>query len=110
MIMYIIGFLAQVFFFSQNSCSMDFIGKSKEGIVTLSFWILSIAGSYLLFIYGWMREDFSILLGQFLSYYYLHLEFARKGYLGKINILLKIALIITPVIAIILESSMPTNS
>ena len=37
------------------------------------FWVLSLAGSCLLCLYGWLRDDFSIILGQFISYYYIYL-------------------------------------
>ena len=43
--------------------------RAKEIVSPAIFWILSIAGSYLLFIYGWCRDDFSIILGQVFSYY-----------------------------------------
>ncbi len=101
MIMYIIGFLAQVFFSARILVQWILSEKAKKVLSPSLFWILSIAGSYLLFIYGWMREDFSILLGQFLSYYIYIWNLQEKGIWEKINILLKIALIITPVIAII---------
>ena len=43
------------------------------------FWIFSIMGSILFFIYGWLRHDFSILLGEFLSYYIYVWNLKIKG-------------------------------
>jgi lipid-A-disaccharide synthase-like uncharacterized protein len=63
-----IGLLAQLFF---SACILSqWIASEKAGKVLSppAFWILSIAGSYLLFIYGVLRNDFAIILGQFISF------------------------------------------
>ena len=57
-------------------------------------------GSYLLFIYGWCRGDFSIILGQLLSYYIYLWNLNLKSLWSRISIIFKIVLIITPVIAV----------
>ena len=67
--MYAIGFLAQAFFSARILFQWILSERAKKVLSPSIFWILSILGSYLLVIYGWMRNDFSILLGQFISYY-----------------------------------------
>ena len=64
------------------------------------FWILSLAGAYLLCLYGWLRDDFSIVLGQFISYYIYLWNLNIKGIWGKIPTLLRLVLMLTPIAAI----------
>ena len=66
---YILGFAAQGLFSAR--VLVQWIKSEKAGEVKNppSFWILSLAASYLFFIYGWLRNDFSIMLGQIIGYY-----------------------------------------
>jgi len=64
------------------------------------FWILSLAGAYLLCLYGWLRDDFSIVLGQFISYYIYLWNLNIKGIWGKIPTPLRLVLMLTPIAAI----------
>ena len=57
-----IGFLAQAFFSARILVQWILSEKAKEVLSPSIFWILSIAGSYRLCLYGWFREDFSIML------------------------------------------------
>ena len=66
---YVIGFLAQVFFSARILLQWILSERAKRVISPTIFWQLSILGSYLLFLYGWMRHDFAIILGQLISYY-----------------------------------------
>lgn len=96
---YAIGFLAQIFFSARTLFQWIKSEKAQTVVSPASYWILSVAGSYLFFIYGWFRDDFSILLGQFISYYIYLWNLGWKGLWQKFNILLKTVLIGTPVIA-----------
>lgn len=96
---YAIGFLAQIFFSARTLFQWIKSEKARTVVSPASYWVLSVAGSYLFFIYGWFRDDFSILLGQFISYYIYLWNLGWKGLWQKFNILLKTVLIGTPVIA-----------
>lgn len=98
-LVYIIGFLAQIFFSARILIQWILSEKAKEIVSPSIFWILSIAGSYLLFIYGWCRDDFSIILGQIISYYIYIWNLNAKGIWEKVHMLLRIVLVITPVVA-----------
>ncbi|MBM6881793.1 lipid-A-disaccharide synthase N-terminal domain-containing protein [Bacteroides caecigallinarum] len=98
-IVYIIGFLAQIFFSARILVQWILSERAKEIVSPSIFWILSIAGSYLLFIYGWCRDDFSIILGQIISYYIYIWNLNEKGIWRNVNILLRIILFITPLVA-----------
>ncbi len=75
---YVIGFLAQGFFSARILVQWLMSERAKRVLSPTVFWVLSIIGSYLLCIYGWLRDDFAIVLGQCISYYIypqsLHLE------------------------------------
>ena len=64
-----IGFLAQIFFSARILIQWILSERAKKVTSPSIFWILSIAGSYLLCLYGWLKDDFAIILGQFISYY-----------------------------------------
>ena len=98
-ILYSIGFLAQAFFSARIIFQWILSEKAKKVVSPSIFWILSIAGSYLLCIYGWLRDDFAIIMGQFISYYIYLWNLKEKGILKRIPRLLQVILIITPVVA-----------
>lgn len=63
-----IGFLAQLLF-SARLISQWFLSEKSQKVETpVLFWKLSLLASILLFTYGYLREDFAIMLGQFLIY------------------------------------------
>lgn len=96
---YVIGFLAQIFFSGRILFQWVLSERAKKVVSPSIFWILSIAGAYLLCIYGWLRNDFSIILGQFLSYYIYLWNLNEKGIWKKLHGLLRILLILTPIVA-----------
>lgn len=98
-ILYSIGFLAQAFFSARIIFQWILSEKAKKVVSPSIFWILSIAGSYLLCIYGWLRDDFAIIMGQFISYYIYLWNLKEKGIMKKIPRLLQGILIITPIVA-----------
>lgn len=66
---YSIGFTAQILFSSRLIVQWVTSEKQKRVITPTLFWTLSLFASVLLFIYGYLRYDFSIMLGQSLTYY-----------------------------------------
>ena len=68
-IIYSIGFLAQILFSSRLVIQWITSEKQKRVITPTLFWTLSLLASFLLFIYGYFRDDFAIMLGQGLTYF-----------------------------------------
>lgn len=101
MLMYIIGFLAQALFSARILFQWVLSEKAKKVLSPSIFWVLSILGSYLLVIYGWLRNDFSILLGQFISYYIYIWNLYEKGVWKRVPVILRAIMLATPVIAVI---------
>ncbi len=94
-----IGLLAQLFFSARVLYQWIVTEKAKKVLSPPAFWVLSILGSYLLFIYGVLRNDFAIILGQFLSYYVYLWNLNMQGLWKKIANIVKVILLLTPVAA-----------
>ena len=75
--------------------------RAKKVISPAIFWQLSIVGSYLLFVYGWLRDDFAIILGQIISYYIYIWNLDKKHQWKKLPFVIRTLLLLTPVAAIL---------
>ncbi len=98
---YVIGFLAQVFFSARILLQWILSERAKKVISPAIFWQLSIVGSYLLFVYGWLRDDFEIILGQIISYYIYIWNLDKKHQWKKLPFIIRTLLLLTPVAAIL---------
>lgn len=97
-----IGFLAQIFFSARILVQWIMSERARRVLSPSAFWILSLAGSYLLCIYGWLRADFPIVLGQFIAYYIYIWNLRIKGDLRRLPAWVRWLLIFTPVIVLLL--------
>ncbi|WP_347924890.1 lipid-A-disaccharide synthase N-terminal domain-containing protein [Pontimicrobium sp. SW4] len=68
-LIYTIGFIAQILFSSRLVVQWITSEKQRKVITPTLFWTLSLIASFLLFIYGYLRDDFAIMLGQTLTYF-----------------------------------------
>ena len=66
-LIFCIGLLAQACFSARILIQWFLSEKKHEVISPTLFWVFSLIGSYLMFYYGWLRNDFSIIVGQFIS-------------------------------------------
>ncbi len=64
-----LGFLAQILFSSRMIIQWISAEKNKKVTSDLIFWQVSLVASFFLFLYGYLRHDFSIMLGQIITYY-----------------------------------------
>jgi len=67
-VVYILGFLAQFLFFARTIAQWfksEQVGAVMSPVV---YWQISLAGSILMLTYGILRNDFAIVLGQFIVY------------------------------------------
>lgn len=97
---FLIGFLSQVLFFFRTLLQWVLSERARKVLSPTSYWVLSIAASYLFCIYGWLRNDFAILLGQMISYYIYIWNLGETGTWKKINPVFRVLLILTPIFAI----------
>lgn len=98
---YAIGFLAQLFFSARILLQWILSERAKKVISPAIFWQLSILGSYLLFIYGWMRDDFAIIFGQIIAYYIYIWNLNMKHKWKPLPVIVRALLLVTPVVAIV---------
>jgi lipid-A-disaccharide synthase-like uncharacterized protein len=98
---YIIGFIAQGFFSARMLIQWVMSERSHRVVSPLVYWLCSLAGSVLLFVYGYFRHDFAILLGQFISYYIYIWNLDIKGFWKNLILPLRILLMALPVAAIV---------
>lgn len=64
-----IGFLAQGLFSSRIFLQWIISERHRKVLTPKLFWEISLFASFLLFIYGYLRNDFAIMLGQVITYY-----------------------------------------
>ena len=84
-----LGFLAQGLFSARMIVQWIISEKEKRATSPSIYWILSLIASLLFFIYGWLRRDFAIMLGQVISYYIYIWNLHAKGVWDKIHIKIK---------------------
>ena len=94
------GFLAQGFFSARILVQWILSERARHVLSPSIFWVLSLIGAYLLCLYGWLRHDFSIVFGQFISYYIYLWNLNIKGVWRNIPWLLRGVLLLTPVVVI----------
>lgn len=101
---YALGFLAQGLFSARILVQWIMSERAKKVVSPTIFWILSLIASYLFFIYGWLRDDFSIMLGQVIAYYVYIWNLGAKGVWKNIRSgwrqILVTILLLTPVVGI----------
>ena len=101
---YALGFTAQGLF-SARVLVQWLLSEKKRKVVSPSlFWILSLIASVIYVIYGWLRQDFAIMLGQVIGYYvYIWNLWAKQVWqkLGRIGSRVAVTtFILLPVVAI----------
>ena len=101
-LVFALGFLAQIFFSLRTLLQWWKSEKARKVECPAGYWILSVLGAYIMFIYGVMRDDFSIILGQLISYYVYLWNLGAKGIWKRIVPLLRIVLLLTPVAAVLM--------
>lgn len=108
-LIYSIGFLAQIFFSARVIFQWVLSERARKVVSPSIFWIFSIAGSLLLCVYGWLRNDFSIILGQFIAYYIYLWNLNSKGVLKQIHFIFRVILLLTPIAtALLAVQDIPT--
>lgn len=95
------GFAAQIFFSARILVQWILSERAGRVLSPSVFWVFSIAGAYLLCLYGWMRGDFAIVFGQFVSYYIYLWNLHVKGHWRRVSVFLRGVLVLTPVAAMV---------
>jgi lipid-A-disaccharide synthase-like uncharacterized protein len=96
-IIFAIGFIAQGFFSARMLLQWILSEKRKEIVSPVVYWVCSLCGSILLFVYGSLRNDFSIVLGQLISYYIYVWNLDIKGVWNKLPLAVRVVLFALPI-------------
>lgn len=100
-IIYGIGFLAQLLFSSRILLQWIASERNKKVLAPHLFWEISLFASVLLFIYGYLRNDFAIMLGQVITYYVYIRNIQLENQWKKFPVVLRIFLYFFPTIILI---------
>jgi len=100
-LIYSVGFLAQLLFSSRLIIQWIQSEKVKKVVTPILFWQLSLLASFLLFVYGWFRDDFAIMLGQVLTYFIYIRNLQIQGSWQKLHRFFRVFLFAFPVIIVI---------
>jgi lipid-A-disaccharide synthase-like uncharacterized protein len=95
-----IGFLAQILFSARQITQWIASEKAEQVLSPLLFWQLSILASFLLMVYGILRNDLVIILGQAVTYGVYIRNLHYHGFWIKIPLPVRILTVLFPVLAI----------
>lgn len=98
---YGIGLLAQLLFSSRTFYQWLASEKQKQVVAPRFFWQMSLLASVLLFIYGYLRQDFAIMLGQSLTYFIYIRNIQLEGHWHKFPKISRWFLYIFPILIVI---------
>ena len=100
-IIYGVGLLAQMLFASRMLIQWIKSEQAKSVLSPSIFWQLSIVASFLMIIYGVLRNDLIIIGGQCISYFIYIRNLQFKGAWDRLSILFKAIVVVFPLLAII---------
>lgn len=100
-LIYAIGFLSQILFSGRIIIQWVQSEKLNQVVTPVIFWQLSLIASFLLFIYGWLRNDFVIMLGQSLTYFIYIRNLQLQNFWKKLPFAFRAFLVASPFLIII---------
>ena len=98
-IIFYIGIFAQICFSIRILIQWILSEHRRKVVSPTLFWFFSLLGSTVMFIYGMLRNDFSIILGQFISFYVYIGNLNLKHVWKTIPFILRIIIVLLPVVA-----------
>jgi len=98
---YLVGIVAQLLFSARLLIQWIVSEKSHKVVSPTIFWQFSMIASFLLCMYGWLRNDFAIIIGQLISYYIYIWNLEVKNFWAKIPKVMRVLFILLPIISVI---------
>jgi lipid-A-disaccharide synthase-like uncharacterized protein len=93
-----VGFTAQLLFAARMIVQWAKSEKAGESLSPVIFWQLSILGSLIFLLYGILRHDFAIVLGQVLVYFIYVRNLHLKDQWRPIPLIFRFVVILAPII------------
>ncbi len=100
-LVFLIGFLAQLLFSARQITQWLASEKARQVLSPLLFWQLSILASFLLMLYGILRHDLVIILGQVITYGVYIRNLHYHGFWAKIPRPVRILTVFFPGLAVL---------
>ena len=97
---YGLGFFAQSLFGARLLVQLFYSEKQGKVVSPTIFWQLSLLASFLFLIYGIIRNDIVIIIGQTLSYFIYVRNLQLKNDWTKIPLVLRIVLLLLPMVTL----------
>ena len=97
-LIYTLGFIAQILFFTRTIAQWFKSEQEGEVISPVVYWQISLGGSILMLTYGILRNDFAIVLGQFIVYFIYIRNLQLKNAWKQMHWLAKTLAVLTPFI------------
>lgn len=95
-----IGLFAQLLFSARLFVQWIASEKAHKVLSPVLFWQLSMVASFTLCIYGWLRNDFAIILGQLIAYYIYIWNLRAKGSWEKLPAIARTLFTAVPIMAV----------
>jgi lipid-A-disaccharide synthase-like uncharacterized protein len=92
-----LGFLAQMLFFTRSFIQWFSSEKAGKVVSPLLFWQISLIASNLMMIYGILRRDPAIIIGQFITFYIYIRNLQIQGEWKKISVFFRYPVPFLPV-------------
>lgn len=83
--LFALGMVAQLLFAARMLVQWLRSEKARQVENPTVFWVLGLAGSLLFLLYGWLRNDFALILGQIIGYYVYIWNLGAKGVWKKLG-------------------------
>jgi len=100
-LIFLIGFLAQILFSARLVVQWIQSEREKRVVAPTLFWQLSLIASFILLVYGILRDDPVIILGQLLSYFIYIRNLQYKNAWNHIPRHFKLTVIIFPILILL---------
>lgn len=75
--------------------------RARRVLSPTIFWVLSLVASCLLCFYGWLRDDFAIVIGQVIAFYIYIWNLNIKGVWRRVPAIFRIVIMLTPLALVI---------
>ena len=99
-LIYGVGAIAQLLFSARTLLQWIISERNKKVLTPALFWKLSLIASFLLFVYGYLRNDFAIMLGQMLTYFIYVRNMQLQGEWRRMHTFVRIFILIFPLIIV----------
>lgn len=92
-----LGFVAQFMFFARTIVQWFKSEKAGKVLSPVLFWQISLVASILMLVYGILRKDFAIILGQFITFFIYIRNLQLQGEWKKIPAYFRIIISLMPI-------------